>query len=238
MGPLMCSCLVDSFGKECLSSKKYLSKYKDLVNIPPLSMVDDVLAIAECGVDSVAVNSFLNTKTNQKKLQYGVGKCHVMHVGKPQNCCPDLRIDNWRLKKVQDSKLCGIKDMEDIIDGEHVMEKTMKYKYLGEIIDSTNKNTKNIAERKQKGIGAVNQICSILDEICFGPWYFEVLVILRNSLLVNSVLSCSETWYNVKEDELRQLVQEDEKLLLRALSAPGGLPGPPKISRNLLEWSD
>ena len=41
--PLMCSKLVDTFGKDCLEETKYLFKYKGLVDIPPLGMVDDLI---------------------------------------------------------------------------------------------------------------------------------------------------------------------------------------------------
>ena len=41
------------------------------VGIPPLAMVDDLVAIANCGVDSLAMNSFLNSKFYVKKLQFG-----------------------------------------------------------------------------------------------------------------------------------------------------------------------
>ena len=63
---------VDSFGKECLNEKKHLYYYKDIVPIPILPMVDDALAVTECGYKADMMNAFLNTKTNIKKLQYGV----------------------------------------------------------------------------------------------------------------------------------------------------------------------
>ena len=44
-GPMLCSKQVDMFGKECLEDKKYTYLYKEEVEIPPLSMVDDVLCI-------------------------------------------------------------------------------------------------------------------------------------------------------------------------------------------------
>jgi hypothetical protein len=41
-------------------------------------------------------------------------------------------------------------------------------KYLGDIISNNGKNTKNIEARKNRGTGIVNQIMSILEDICFG----------------------------------------------------------------------
>ena len=71
-GPLACSVTVDTFGKECLEQKKHLYYYRNEIGVPPLAMVDDVVCVANCGVDSVAVNAFINAKTRVKKLQFGV----------------------------------------------------------------------------------------------------------------------------------------------------------------------
>ena len=42
--PLLCSKQIDQFGKECLEASKYTYLYKGEVEIPPLAMVDDILA--------------------------------------------------------------------------------------------------------------------------------------------------------------------------------------------------
>ena len=65
-GPMECSVQVDTFGNECLEESKYLYTYKGKVGIPHLSMVDDLLCISECGIDSVILNSYIKTKTNIK----------------------------------------------------------------------------------------------------------------------------------------------------------------------------
>ena len=89
---------MDSFGKECLLEDKHLYYYKDEVPVPILTMVDDALAITECGFKASEMNAYLNTKTNIKKLQYGVEKCYKMHVGKHCNSeiCPELYVDGFK----------------------------------------------------------------------------------------------------------------------------------------------
>ena len=60
---------VDKIGKNALEDKsaqeqetaKYLYKYKGIVDIPPLSMVDDLLTIQECGLKSLETNAYINT---------------------------------------------------------------------------------------------------------------------------------------------------------------------------------
>ena len=101
-GPLCCSVQVDSFGKECLVKNKLLYQYKGSVGVPPLAMVDDLVCISKCGIKSVLMNAFINAKTNLKKLQFGVSKCHKMHIGAKKSYCPDLKVDDWEVKLVED----------------------------------------------------------------------------------------------------------------------------------------
>ena len=81
-GPLQCSVQVDTFGKECIEEEKNLYLYKGMVAIPPLAMIDDLISISHCGIKSVVMNSFLNSKSRVKKLQLGIDKCHKLHIGK------------------------------------------------------------------------------------------------------------------------------------------------------------
>ena len=80
-GPMLCSKQVDLFGKECLEEEKYNYLYKGEVKIPPLSMVDDVICITECGYKSAMINSYMQSKTSSKKLQFGSTKCKKIHIG-------------------------------------------------------------------------------------------------------------------------------------------------------------
>ena len=98
-GPLQCSVTVDTFGKECMEEDKHLYKYRGVVGVPPLAMVDDVACPAICGLDSVEVTEFINSKTNSKKLQFGVEKCHQLHVGNKEHICPDLKINDWGIER-------------------------------------------------------------------------------------------------------------------------------------------
>ena len=56
--------------------------YKDKVGIPPLAMIDDLVSVSYCGLESLVMNTFLNAKSNVKKLQFGLSKCHKLHIGK------------------------------------------------------------------------------------------------------------------------------------------------------------
>ena len=132
-GPLECSVSVDSFGKECLEINKHLYVYKGEVGVPPLAMIDDLVCPALCGLDSVLMNSFINAKTNSKKLQFGVKKCHQLHVGRKNPTCPKLQVDNWELVKVDESET-GLQNLEETLVETHTLEKLDADKYLWDII--------------------------------------------------------------------------------------------------------
>ena len=223
LGPLECSVTVDTFGKECMQEEKHLFMYRGKVGVPPLAMVDDVACPAYCGLDTVEVAAYLNAKTNVKKLQFGVEKCHKLHFGGKRHLCPDLHIDNWGLKKIDEEKT-GLENLEDVYLGYYKIEGVEEEKYLGDIISSDGSNMKNVVTRKGKSNGILKQIGSILEEVCYGQFHFEVAVILRDSLFLNSILTNSEAWYNVKPEEIEILEKCDENLLRNIFEAPCTTP--------------
>ena len=83
---------------------------------------------------------------------------------------------------------------------------------------------KNVIERKNKSNGIIKQIGTILEEICYGKFHFEVAVMLRDSLLLNGILTNSEAWYNVKVEEVEILERCDENLLRNIFEAPCTTP--------------
>ena len=224
-GPMLCSKQVDSFGKECLEEQKHTYLYKGEVEIPPLSMVDDVVCIAECGYKSVMVNSYMQSKTSTKKLQFGASKCKKNHIGK--QCedfkCHPLLIDTWEENEVKDEET-GNFQVEDVCIGEEVMEEKHEEKYLGDVISKDGRNLKNIQARINKGKGIVKKILDILEGIPFGKMYFQVAVLLRNSLLVSSLLCNSEAWFNLTDSELNLLETVDLILLRSIMKAPKSTP--------------
>ena len=212
LAPLVCSVQVDTLGKECLEQEKYLFNYRRQVKVPPLSMIDDVIAVSDCGSSTVEVLAYLNTKTNIKKLQYREDKCIKMHIGPKSQVCPRLLIDKWEVKKVKCASTGQFQLSEDII-GKHQLKSVDDQKYLGDILSSSGTNRVNIAARKAKGLGITNQIKTILDEGFFGRYYFEAALMLRDALFLNSCLLNSEAWYNVLEKDIQQLEAADNNLI-------------------------
>ena len=88
-------------------------------------MVDDLLAVAKCGKESLEVNTYLNAQIELKKLKFhtpdvnGKSKCNVIHVGKKNTLCPTLLVHGYIMGRVTEDT------------------------YLGDIISGDGKNTKN-----------------------------------------------------------------------------------------------
>ena len=103
-GPMQCSNSVDKIGKMCKERGIHQYKYKQAVRLLPLACVDDLLGFAWCGNASIALNTFINTHIEMKKLRFhtpditGKTKCKQLHVGKASALCPELRVHENPLK--------------------------------------------------------------------------------------------------------------------------------------------
>ena len=91
------------------------------------------MGFARCWHNSLALNTFINTQMELKKLRFhtpdekGKSKCNVMHVGKDMGICPSLQVHGTTMQKITHDK------------------------YLGDILSSDGKNDLNIESRISKG---------------------------------------------------------------------------------------
>ena len=170
------------------------------------------------------VHSYIKFKTDSKKLQFGADKCKKLHIGKycEDHKCQQLFVDNW--EEIEVKNIDGTYGIDDLCDGEQKMEIKEEEKYLGDVISKDGRNIKNIKVRINKGKGIVAQIMTLLEGIPFGQFYFEVGIILRNSLLVSSMLFNSEAWYNITNSEMELLESVDLMLLRSILKVPKSTP--------------
>ena len=97
-------------------------------------------------------------------------------------------------------------------------------KYLGDVITSDAKIDENVKMRQDKGLGISNQIMSILKEISFGQYYFEIGLLLRTSLLLNGILYNTEVLHNLKQKHIDQLEECDKLFMRRLFEAEQGTP--------------
>ena len=71
-------------------------------------MVDDIITVSKCGVDSVKVNAIVQAKIECKQLELSHLKCFNMHTGKKsQHMCPSLNIHGTQMLKSDTQKYLG-----------------------------------------------------------------------------------------------------------------------------------
>ena len=205
-GPMQCSVSIDKLGRQCTQGRKYQYRYKDKVDTVLLAMIDDLLGIAPCGLESIALNTFINVQIEMKKLRFhtpgpeGKSKCHKIHVGRPNKFCPTLLVHGT------------------------IMKQAASDTYLGDVICGDGSNKENIASRVSRGQGKIAEIISLIKSISLGKHYFKIAMLLRESIFITSVLTNSEVWYRVTKSEIEDLEMVDRSLLKRILSVPNSTP--------------
>ena len=93
-------------------------------------------------------------------------------------------------------------------------------RYLGDVITCSPKIDENVKLRHDKGMGIVNDVMSILKEISFGYYHFEMGSLFRNSKLLNGILFNTEVLFSITEKHILQL-EECDKYLMRSLFNAG-----------------
>ena len=212
-GSILASVQVDSIGKDIVDSGLgYM--YKESLSVSLLGLVDDVLGVTQAGFEAQQMNVILNVKSAEKGLQFGVKKCKSMLVG---NNCKDvinneLFVDGWVEEYVENPET-GETDLIDKYMGEVPIGKTKEQKYLGFVISSEGDNMANIKAIKKKSIGVIRTIMNKLERLKLRQYYFECAVLFMNVILRGSILYASETYFNLTENQLRNIerIEEDEK---------------------------
>ena len=198
-GSLFCTTTMEKLGKLCYKNKELLYKYKNVVEVPPLCMVDDILSIQKC-TDAKKMNATINTFIEMKKLKLSHKKCNRIHLGRSEEPCQELRIH------------------------EQEMMNSEKEKYLGDYIDKSGKVKSTLEDRISKGWGILSEIKAILNEVPLGKYKIEIGLLLRQAMLVNGLLYNSEAWHSVSNSDLVPLEKIDENLLRFVLGAHAKAP--------------
>ena len=85
-----------------------------------------------------------------------------------------------------------------------------KNKYLGFTISNADNNMANIRSVRNKSFGTIKAIFNKLKDIKLRKYYFECGMIFLKVMLRSSILYGSETYYNLKEGEIRALERIEE----------------------------
>ena len=224
-GTIECSLHMDNISKESLKPELEPYKYKDEVEIPVMTMVDDLISISESGYKSARMNSFINAKVATKKLQFGAEKCFVLHIGNKHEEYKNVEqcVNGWNVKIVNEIETGG-SSCEDMLGDDIELSHIESERYLGQVISSDSKNTKNITKLKNKGIGIQNNITNMLNTMPGGIFHFIIAVIYRNAYLISSILTSSEVWYGVTQTDYEELESVDEILVKNLFSCSNSVP--------------
>ena len=197
-GSLKCTTTMDTLNKTMKEDTNLHYNYKGDKNIAigVLGMVDDTLALSECGNKAIRKNSVVNSFVESQRLTLSTEKSVVVHIGKKSKCkatCPTLKIHKQSMKESQ----CA--------------------KYLGHLVSPGGGLSETIEDRRNKGWGKVSSILAILSELGTGGHRVEVGLMLRKAILVNSLLFAAESWSGVTDKQIARMEVVDTTLLRKIL---------------------
>jgi hypothetical protein len=132
-----------------------------------------------------------------------------------------LSVDKWTVEHIED-KMTG--DTELVETGKVEIGQVDEQKYLGFIISNSGNNMANIRGVRNKSIGTIRKIFTKINGLNLQKYYFECGMIFLNVMLRSSILYACETYYNLKENEIRFLERIEESFMRHLLKTSKGCP--------------
>ena len=132
-------------------------------------------------------------------------------------------VDQWSVEHLQENnseETC----LKETFIGKIEMGQCDEQKYLGFVISNSNNNMANIKSVRNKSFGIIRTIFEKLKALNLRKYYFECGMIFLNVMLRSSILYGSETYYNLKENELRTLERIEENFMRQLLGTNSGCP--------------
>ena len=108
-------------------------------------------------------------------------KCHALHIGNKKEMCLVLKAHETDIER---------------------RESTV---YLGDSIENNASNKQTIDKRRNSGVSAISEIFALVDEESIGYYYFEVLITLRDSILISKLLFNSEVLYGLSKENVKKM---------------------------------
>ena len=173
-------------------SLQYMYKGDPTIPIGVLGLVDDTLAVIDCGSKAIRKNAVINSFMETHRISLSQEKSSVLHIGIRSKCalpCPNLKVHKYDMEKKESNK------------------------YLGTILSSKGGLSDMIEDRRNQGWGKISTIMGILREVDMGVHRLEVGLLLRKAILISSMLFTSEAWSGLTEKQLARLEVVDSILL-------------------------
>ena len=199
--PIKSTIHIDTLERDCINYNQGLFKYKNVVSIPPLALIDDCIGFSTCSTDAVQVNSILNNKIASNKLRLSSSKCHHLHIARKRSKC-----------------------YNNLKAGGQNMKKSSECSYLGDILSENGSIDATIEKRRQKGIGICSQIFGMINGLSLGHYYFKIAFLFRETMLLNGMLTNLEVWHPVSSNQLKVLDKIDANFLRKTLKSHSKTP--------------
>ena len=202
---LKCTTNMDKLNKIALSDESLQYNYKGDSDIPVgmLGMVDDTLGVSNCGSDAIKKNAVINSFVETQRQELSLEKSVVVHIGSDRKCtapCPKLQVHSEPMATSECTK------------------------YLGHFVSSKGGIYDTVEDRRKKGWGKIAQIMGILEEVDMGSNRLEAGLLLRQSILVNSLLFSAEAWSALTDRHLARMEVVDNTLLSRLTGGQSKCP--------------
>ena len=193
-GSLKCTSVMDTLNRTAITDPSLQYHYKGDPTIPVgvLGMVDDTLAISDCGNKAIRKNAVINSFMETHKIALSQEKSSVLHIGKEGKCalpCPSLKVH------------------------QNVMQRKESTRYLGNVLSTKGGLCDMIEDRRNQGWGKIATIMGILSEVDMGVHKLEVGLLLRKAILINGLLYTAEAWSGLNEKQLARIEVVDTALL-------------------------
>ena len=92
------------------------------------------------------------------------------------------------------------------------MKKVNEKKYLGRIISNNITNEKNLKDKTNRYIGNITKIVKTPSERSFGPFTLKAAKLMRDGILISSLLNNAETWINLTQKNVLEIEKPDKVL--------------------------
>ena len=94
------------------------------------------------------------------------------------------------------------------------MKKVNEKKYLGRIISNNITNEKNLKDKTNRYIGNITKIVKTLSERSFGPFTFKATKLMRDGILISSLVNNNaETWISLTPKKNVLEIEKPDKVL-------------------------
>ena len=198
-GGLICS---NQLSKICnkLYSEGNVYMYRGQIPIPPLAMVDDVVAVNECNsTDALACNIKIDTFVQRKKLesQVGDGKCQWVHSGEGE-CRSTYHANNNEITQ------------------------TEIYKYLGDHVADGWEPL--YSKRWEKAQGYIASCLAMCTEMSLGYQLYHIAKLYHQSIFINGTLINMETWPNCTTARIESFERIEQFYFKKILAAHSKTP--------------